>query len=319
MHQSVKEGFLGFNKPLEGQVDFMYLDVKSLVSTGVGNLLDADDPANFGTNPQPLPDIFTLPWFDRVTRMPASREEITQEYLRVKFSGTAMRPLRPDKEAITQLRITAEDIRSLVNAKLVSFEATLRERPDFVGFDDWPADGQLGLLSMAWAMGPLFRFPKFQSAAAAGDWKTMAAECRMVEAGNPGVIPRNVRNQLLFTIAWWVAAPPHGDFRTLVYDPNPSITLADNIRANSFPIPINLDVGVQAALERLGADLGEPSWNPNGLDGVYGPGTRAALVAYQAKRGLPRTPAASHVTDIGQATIDAIVADLDAGGISHWP
>ena len=32
------------------RVPFMYLDVKSLVSTGIGNLLDADDP-NRRANP----------------------------------------------------------------------------------------------------------------------------------------------------------------------------------------------------------------------------------------------------------------------------
>ena len=40
MHQSVRDHWLEFNKPLEGRVPFMYLDVKGFVSTGVGNLID---------------------------------------------------------------------------------------------------------------------------------------------------------------------------------------------------------------------------------------------------------------------------------------
>ena len=54
----------------------MYLDVKNLVSTGVGNLLDADDPGALGSNPNPLPDIFTLAWFDKSSGDPATHAEI---------------------------------------------------------------------------------------------------------------------------------------------------------------------------------------------------------------------------------------------------
>lgn len=64
MHQSVREAFFPFSEPLEGRVRFMYLDINSLVSTGVGNLLDADNPASFASNPHLLADAFTLGWFD---------------------------------------------------------------------------------------------------------------------------------------------------------------------------------------------------------------------------------------------------------------
>ncbi|MFJ4668482.1 hypothetical protein [Kitasatospora purpeofusca] len=70
----------------------MYPDVKSLVSTGVGNLLDADDPENFGSNPVPLPDTFTLDRSDRNTGAPADRAAVEDEYRKIKFSGTANAP-----------------------------------------------------------------------------------------------------------------------------------------------------------------------------------------------------------------------------------
>jgi hypothetical protein len=63
----VQDAFFPFSEPLEGRVRFMYLDVKSLVSTGVANLLDADNPGSSGSNPHLLPDAFTLVWFDKVT------------------------------------------------------------------------------------------------------------------------------------------------------------------------------------------------------------------------------------------------------------
>src|SRR3712207_9280830 len=106
----------------------MYLDVKSLVSTGVGNLLDADDMNNFGSNPHLLPDAFTLGWFDKDTGAPASDAEIEQEYQTVKFSGTAFATLA-QKEAITRLRITDQAINQLVMSKLNKIgRASCRER-----------------------------------------------------------------------------------------------------------------------------------------------------------------------------------------------
>jgi len=41
MRESVRKAWLRFNEDLEGRVKFMYCDKKTLVSTGVGNLIDA--------------------------------------------------------------------------------------------------------------------------------------------------------------------------------------------------------------------------------------------------------------------------------------
>ena len=68
----------------------MYLDIKSLVPAGIGNLLDADNPEHIGSNPVPLPDTFTADWFDKDTGAAASTQEITDEFNRVQFSGTAL-------------------------------------------------------------------------------------------------------------------------------------------------------------------------------------------------------------------------------------
>ncbi|MGW0844572.1 peptidoglycan-binding protein [Streptomyces sp. NPDC002787] len=309
MHQSVREAFLPFSEPLESRENFMYLDIKSLVSTGVGNLLDADNPESFGSNPRPLPDIFTLDWFDEQTGVAATRDEIEKEYQKVKFSGTARASIG-EKKGITRLRISESAIDALVTTKLNSFENTLRAREPFAAFDSWPADGQLGLLSMAWAMGPKFSFPNFQRAAPVGDWSTMARECRMRESDNPGVIPRNVRNGLLFTLAGWNSSPPPGDFAQLIFDPKQRLDA--QMRSGTFPVPLNLAVGVQTALERLG-------FNPNGLDGIVGKGTRAALTSFQGTRGVAQTPMVGSVQDIPQETITALAAGLDDEGISHIP
>ncbi|MER8186919.1 peptidoglycan-binding domain-containing protein [Kitasatospora sp. NPDC094015] len=308
MHDSVRDGFNAFSEPLESREHMMYLDVKSLVSTGVGNLLDADDPANFGSNPVPLPDIFTLDWHDRDTAVPADRTAIEEEYRKIKFSGTANAPIA-QKRALGQLLVSDGSVDALITAKLDSFETSLRGRPPFAGYDGWPAPGQLGLLSMAWAMGPMFRFPHFEAAAAGGDRLTMARECRMTEAGNSGVIPRNVRNALLFTLAGWVTEQG-GDIGALVYDPTQPLNA--NLRSGALPVPLNLLIGVQTALETLGFD-------PHGLDGIAGPGTRGALTAFQGANGLTVTPAVNGIDDVPEESIAALAAQLDARGLARFP
>ncbi len=82
--------------------------------------------------------------------------------------------------------------------RLSSFQQTLKNT--FTAFETWPADGQLGLLSMAWAMGPAFSggWPHFTQACLARDWVGAAANCKMDEAGKPGLRPRNAANALLF-------------------------------------------------------------------------------------------------------------------------
>ncbi len=308
MHDSVRNGFNAFSEPLESREHMMYLDVKSLVSTGVGNLLDADDPENFGSNPVPLPDIFTLDWTDRTTGVPADSAAVEDEYRKIKFSGTANAPIS-QKRAIAQLLVSDQSVDALITRKLDAFEISLRGRPPFAGYDGWPAPGQLGLLSMAWAMGPMFRFPHFETAAADGDWLTMARECRMTEAGNPGVIPRNVRNGLLFTLAGWVT-DQGGDITALVYDP--AQPLNANLRSGALPVPLNLLIGIQTALETLGFD-------PHGLDGVAGPGARGALTAFQGANGLTPTPSASGIDDVPEETVAALAAQLDARGVPRFP
>ncbi|MGW1987784.1 peptidoglycan-binding domain-containing protein [Streptomyces collinus] len=309
MYPSVNAAFLPFSEPLEGRLNFMYLDVKRLVSTGVGNLLDADDPDVFGSNPVPLADIFTVDWFDKDTLAKADASEISHEYTKVKFSGTELSTVA-QKKAITRLRISDEDINNLCARKLATFEVKLKARAPFADLDNWPADAQLGLFSMTWAMGPGFKFPLFLSAATIGDWLTMASQCKMKEKGNPGVIPRNVRNGLLFTLAGWMAAPPPGDFTQLVYDPG--LKLDANMRSGHFPVPLNLAIGLQTALEMLGH-------NPNGLDGIIGSGTRNALNDFELANGLPPTTTLHSIDDVPQQTIDALAAGLDDAGVSHFP
>ena len=76
-------------------------------------------------------------------------------------------------------------------------EGVLKGRAPFADFDNFPADAQLGLLSMSWGMGSMFNFPKFQGFVEAGDWNSAAAECRF-QPDTGTITTRNDRDQQLF-------------------------------------------------------------------------------------------------------------------------
>lgn len=51
---------------------------------------------------------------------------------------------------------------------------------------------------MSWACGAGFHFMQLERALRAQDFSTAARECTISEAGNPGIIPRNKANRILY-------------------------------------------------------------------------------------------------------------------------
>lgn len=191
MYPSVQSAFHGFNTPFEGAISFMYQDVKGLVTIGVGNLID------------PVQLAQALPFRFKSDGTSASVDQITAEWQAIKNNPTLARAGYRACEPITQLELSDDSINSLVAGRLAQNESFLKRQPWFQAFDAWPADAQMGLLSMAWAMGPggPETFPKFCAACQKLDFVTAAAECKMDESGNPGLIPRNRANFTLFSNA----------------------------------------------------------------------------------------------------------------------
>lgn len=207
MKSSVRSYWLEFNNPLEGRVNYLYLDVKGLVSTGVGNLLDTTRaPLSAPSDAERASSHALAEQLDWLypDDSSATAEDVDSAWDTVKarldlapHGGGAFRGL-------TSLHLSDAEIDRVVFAKLDSMESSLRARTPFADFDAWPADAQLGLLSMAWAMGPAFNFPRFQGFAAAGDWASAADECRFnPEVGT--IVQRNDRDQQLFRNAAQVA------------------------------------------------------------------------------------------------------------------
>src|SRR5271166_5285218 len=162
MYPSITPIFWNFTKGLEGYVDGMYCDILNLVTTGCGNLID------------PLPMAWGLPWLHRADDSPATTDEITEEWHTVKDGKIpAYKGLRP-------LYLKPAVIANLVLARFAQNEVYLARR--WSNWDQWPADAQLGAHSCAWAAGPKWAAPKFDAAALALDFMTIAGP-----VGNPNI------------------------------------------------------------------------------------------------------------------------------------
>ena len=199
-----------FNAPLEGRVYCMYLDVKGLVTTGVGNLIDSVAAA------------VRLPWRRKDGAL-ATPYQVSAEWDIVKHHQPAGRSVQFYMDR-TDLRLDNEAIDKLVWSQVLANDAELADR--FGGWRDWPADAQLAAHSMAWAAGAGWseKFPKCSALLKAlefvkageiapGDSGVVAAdtpsgmrvmghaECDLKTVGNPGVIPRNALNRLHYIAA----------------------------------------------------------------------------------------------------------------------
>lgn len=185
MKASVRNIFSSFTEKYEGHTDFLYCDVKGLVTTGRGNLAD------------PIIEALNMPW--TIHNVIATQADIVDGWNAVKARQDLKYQGGFAYRNVSQLRLSDDAVDNLTLSKLDEMEGHLSVR-----FADWsslPADAQLGTLSMAWACGPFFRFPIFENALRAMDFSICAAACHMDEAGNPGLKPRNLANKALFLAA----------------------------------------------------------------------------------------------------------------------
>ncbi len=201
MRDCVRAVFLRFTEPLEGRVPFLYLDVKGLVTIAYGNLVD------------PRAYALDLPLL-RPDGVPASKEEIGRAWDAVKKrtdlaprGGLAFR-------SVTDLRLSPDGLERVAMRKVDQLIGQLAIRyPRMV---DWPADAQLAILSLAWACGAWFRFPRMDASLLERDFEQAARESKI--ADDRGTIKeRNRRNfQLLMNAAHVIA---HGMDPSRLYWP----------------------------------------------------------------------------------------------------
>jgi hypothetical protein len=175
----------------------MYLDVKCLVTTAIGCLVDS------------VAAVQGLAWVHRLSGAPCTYDQVTQAWTTVKGATNLARLGGGAFAQLTDVRLTPDASHALVVSRAAAFEVYLRTR--FPDYDGWPADAQLGLLSCAWAAGPGWVAPHFDAAARALDWMTCAGpegdagadpSCRgaawLNDTGNPGLRPRNLAAKICF-------------------------------------------------------------------------------------------------------------------------
>jgi GH24 family phage-related lysozyme (muramidase) len=206
MRQIVRDKWLDFTSGLEGVVKTMYLDSHAppLVTIGYGCLID------------PMSMALGLPFVHRDNGEAATQVEIANEWRNLKSQPGLAKMHWKYAAAQCKLELTQEGIEWLALQRLSANHAImLCYLPDL---DAWPADAQMAVHSMAWAMGAGFApphgsshgFPNWLRAAKAGDFAGCAASCGMNATNNPGLIPRNKRN-----VALLAAAATSDDFEAL--------------------------------------------------------------------------------------------------------
>lgn len=184
MYPSVQAAFCPFTESHESRVPYLYLDLFRLVTTALGCKVDS------------IAEVQRLD-FLKPDGKHASQFEIMAAWRRVK-NDKDLDPKQGGAQyaALTDIRITPECQQILIDQRIRSTEATVKTY--FPGWATLPADAQLLIMSMAWAMGPHFpaaKFPKFTTAVNADEWQTAAAECQMDETDqNDSFKKRNAAN-----------------------------------------------------------------------------------------------------------------------------
>lgn len=212
MRASVLASFIDFSAKFEGICPWMYLDVKGLVTIAIGNLID------------PAPLALSLPFMKGA--VPATKAEIQAEWESVKKLQNMAKLGGGVFARVTKLRLTKDDVEKFVLRKLHEIESELKIL--YPEWEEWPADAQLGLLSLSWAAGVHAHFPKLEAAAEKQDWTICAHECHMDDTHNPGLTPRNVANVHLFQNAARVKA--FGLDPSVLYHPGDATTTSESFQ-----------------------------------------------------------------------------------------
>lgn len=195
---AVRENFIAFTEPLEGGIPFLYADIRNLITIAYGNLVD------------PLPLALELE-LARSDGAPASVQEITDEWNRVKHDPHAAPRGHLYAKTITKLRLTHEGMGKLALGRFDANEVAFASKlPDW---ESYPACAMLALHSLAWAcgVGGAFKFGYLINALKVRDFLTAAKHIKMNETTpeglkNHGLVERNARNARLLRNAYRVEA-----------------------------------------------------------------------------------------------------------------
>jgi hypothetical protein len=153
MYDTVRAIIRKFLSMYEGELKQMYLDNRGLVTTGVGNLLQDSTAA---TNYQ---------WEHISGNALASSDEVIAEYNNVKSDDTKTKipnwkimgggnfVKRAIELGIVTLQLTSDSYNKIFTSTLNGLEGTMKGTPGYEAYETFPADAQMGILSVIWANG----------------------------------------------------------------------------------------------------------------------------------------------------------------------
>jgi hypothetical protein len=212
MHFSYDQ-YHDFSAPMEGRVNGMYCDILGLITCAVGNLIDT---RTAGTYPTALVEAIRWTLADG-TRAPL--DVVRADWWKLKQNAAHYARLHWKYAlAATRCRLAEDEIDRIVRERLAINEEAMRKAFG-AEWDAFPADAQLVVMSMCWAVGTgwIQKFPRFAELVKAQDWQRAAAfddpknpkgnwPGKIREAGNPGIVPRNLKNRFCLLNAALVKA-----------------------------------------------------------------------------------------------------------------
>lgn len=193
MYPSVAAAFVPSVAGEEGTVSWPYLDNEGLVTFAIGILGEA------GGAPNAM--FLSRPW-KHLDGSPASNADIRAAWQRVKSQQAWKSHGGGQSEwaDLTDLRLDNAAVANATEQWLQQNEPTLRA--SFPGYDTMPADAQLALLGMSYAMGPAFGqgYPKLKAAlnAVVPQYDVAAKECTINKNVTAAIASHNATNAQLF-------------------------------------------------------------------------------------------------------------------------
>lgn len=191
--QRVEEGVDTFTSHIadwEGSVDHMYLDSADNVTVGQGKLLNTAE------------DAVALPFRDRASGNPASKDEIRDEFDIIDAMEGSQDIPASDYEPYTLLYLTESEVdRLVIDHMKDDFDDMLRLFPDFGNF---PLSAQVALWDMIYNLGPgklKSEFPMMLQAIEDGKWAEAAEQSHRKG-------PSEERNQFVYDLFMDAAEGP---------------------------------------------------------------------------------------------------------------
>lgn len=185
MRAHVEQIWPAFNEDLEGIFDFMYVDIKRLVSTGMGIMIE------------PVELALRLEWMMGDRR--ATVEEVVHDWNEINSREEELwNVFAPNQAKYTRVRLTEDGVRRATKERLDVNIAYVKRF--FPNWDLWPSDAQLGTASLFWGLGAGLdkTRPAFVRAANRNDWVTAKMHAQYNDTGNESLKKRNRKQALCF-------------------------------------------------------------------------------------------------------------------------